>query len=44
MRIYHVAYFDKLLLRSSIQTANEIQCNAHSLEQTRAVYKDSKTF
>jgi len=44
MRIYDIAYFDKLLLRSSIQITNGIQCNALSLEQTRVVYKDSKTF
>ena len=42
MSIYHITYFDKLLFRSSIQSANEIQCNAaRSLEQTRSVYKDS---
>jgi hypothetical protein len=32
MRIYDILYFDKLLLQSSIQTANGIQWNARSLE------------
>jgi len=42
MSIFHITYFDKLLFRSNIQTANGIQYNpARSLEQTRAVYKDS---
>jgi len=42
MSIYHITYFNKLLFRSSIQTANGIQCNiARSLEQTCAVYNDS---